>query len=378
LELVNRRLMCTMGDCRAQAKLTRDGVSTTLAKMMNQIRDIMPTFRITNSKNNPVQLLQTLFLLNVSVRIGNDELGNPVGAKSAGAKSSNVKVVSRINGYNDDYCFVMPSSAESVAFEMMVEEPTKKDMASDQRAKGHSCNCKAVVNNRGQAIIPSLATAIQKESDKFMNNFGVCHFKKRFMVPKEEFEAFTSCESFILIVGLPIHVIVVVKSIDMHGATKHLIMDPFSPYSLISAGQFRLEYNVACKKDGGKKASAKAKAELFKMTMNWDHEQDREKVKAYFDVFDVKPTDKYQRDANLKHPDVVKALGWSKNFSGYQSTNIVRQLTSQTCYMAFVSVLKIATGQSPYVNPARLNQMICEIISTSEFGELLGNGRFEC
>jgi len=154
-------------------------------------------------------------------------------------------------------------------------------------------------------------------------------------------------------------------------------MDPFSPYSLISAGQHRLEYNEASKKEGGK-ASYQEQKGLKKLSLNWDQEEAKDKVKKFVKVFGFKPTERYQRDARIKHPDVVKAFGWNSNFSGYVSTNIVRQLTSRTCYMAFVSVLKIAMGQSPYVDPARLNQIVCEILSTSEFGELVGNGRFEC
>ena len=73
-----------------------DGTATTLGKMVNPIRN-MPTFRIRNSKNNPVQLMQTLYILGVSVCIGNVEFGNPVGTKSAGETAGGRFNQSRFN-----------------------------------------------------------------------------------------------------------------------------------------------------------------------------------------------------------------------------------------------------------------------------------------
>ena len=130
--------------------------------------------------------MHTLCALGVSVLIGTSELGNPAGKKSTGAKSTGAKVVSSINGYDNDYCLIMPSSAESVVFELMIDEPTNKDMARDQLTIGHSCKCTKVVNNQPKAIVPPLAAAMKKESGKFINN-----------------------------VGLPLHLIVVVKSTSM-------------------------------------------------------------------------------------------------------------------------------------------------------------------
>ena len=169
------------------------------------------------------------------------------------------------------------------------------------------------MNNRGEAIVPSLAAAMKNITDKFLYDIGICQFDKRFLVPKEECEAFTAYESFTLIVVS--HIIVVLKSVDKHGATKQMIMDPFTSYSLISAGQHLLEYNYQ------KKASSKQQKTLLEMSLNWDLQVAKDKVDKYLKLFSLKPADRFQCDAKLKH-DVVKAVAWPKSFAGYVSSNV--------------------------------------------------------
>ena len=111
--------------------------------------------------------MHTLCALGVSVLIGTSELGNPTGKKWTGAK-----VVSSINGYDNDYCLIMPSSAKNVSFETMVDEPTENGLHAAQRAMGTLCSCSHVVSNKAKPIVPALAAPMKKENDKFIHNIG--------------------------------------------------------------------------------------------------------------------------------------------------------------------------------------------------------------